>query len=162
MYAIDNNELYHHGIKGMKWGVRRFQNEDGTRTSAGKKRDKITLRQRMAERKAKKNTPPTHEELLKSTNPKVLYKHRDQLSDKELNNRINRINKERELNRLSKKDHKVLKQILVTPAIVAAGAYVGSRVTKFLKQFDGVSLSDILESASESEINSMFNDLLND
>lgn len=32
------NELYHHGIKGMKWGVRRFQKKDGTLTSVGKKR----------------------------------------------------------------------------------------------------------------------------
>lgn len=32
------NELYHHGIKGQKWGVRRFQNEDGTLTDAGKRR----------------------------------------------------------------------------------------------------------------------------
>ena len=30
--------LYHHGIKGQKWGVRRFQKKDGTLTSAGKKR----------------------------------------------------------------------------------------------------------------------------
>ncbi len=29
-------ELYHHGIKGQKWGVRRYQNEDGTLTDAGK------------------------------------------------------------------------------------------------------------------------------
>lgn len=38
MYAIDNNELYHHGIKGQKWGVRRFQNEDGSVTAKGAKR----------------------------------------------------------------------------------------------------------------------------
>lgn len=32
------NELYHWGVKGMKWGVRRYQNKDGTLTAAGKKR----------------------------------------------------------------------------------------------------------------------------
>ena len=35
---ILTNELSHHGILGMKWGVRRYQNKDGSLTAAGKKR----------------------------------------------------------------------------------------------------------------------------
>lgn len=34
------SELYHYGIKGMKWGIRRYQNKDGTLTAAGKKRER--------------------------------------------------------------------------------------------------------------------------
>lgn len=35
---IVHSELAHHGIKGMKWGIRKYQNPDGTLTEAGKKR----------------------------------------------------------------------------------------------------------------------------
>lgn len=37
-FQLNRNELYHHGIKGQKWGIRRYQNEDGTLTEEGKKR----------------------------------------------------------------------------------------------------------------------------
>ena len=37
-FKMENNQLYHHGVKGMKWGVRRWQNKDGSLTPAGKKR----------------------------------------------------------------------------------------------------------------------------
>ena len=38
MVYAKSNELCHHGIKGQKWGVRRYQNPDGSLTSAGKRR----------------------------------------------------------------------------------------------------------------------------
>lgn len=41
MYSYDDLYLAHHGIKGQKWGVRRYQNADGSLTSVGKRRVKM-------------------------------------------------------------------------------------------------------------------------
>lgn len=61
---ISDEELYHHGIKGMRWGIRRYQNPDGSLTPAGrkhleqadikwakKKTDKITAHAKKASQK---------------------------------------------------------------------------------------------------------------
>lgn len=37
-YGTNPNQLYHHGIKGQRWGVRRYQNPDGSLTPAGKQK----------------------------------------------------------------------------------------------------------------------------
>lgn len=46
-----DNELYHYGKRGMRWGVRRFQNYDGTLTEAGKKRYRKELESYRADKK---------------------------------------------------------------------------------------------------------------
>lgn len=54
-----SDELYHHGIKGQKWGVRRYENEDGTLTEEGKKRYakalKISSREKISGKQMTKN-----------------------------------------------------------------------------------------------------------
>ena len=83
--ADSENYISHHGIKGQKWGIRRFQNPDGTRTPLGRKREREM----------------DHDELIKSTDPKVLYKNRDKLSDRELQDRLNRLRNEEALKQMA-------------------------------------------------------------
>ena len=51
---MNNNELYHSGVKGMKWGVRKYQNADGTLTEAGRKRYERDQRENRGKRKGNK------------------------------------------------------------------------------------------------------------
>ena len=51
---MDNHELYHWGVKGMKWGVRRYQNKDGSLTNAGQKRYDRDKRENAGKKKGDK------------------------------------------------------------------------------------------------------------
>lgn len=80
---MENNELRHYGIKGMKWGVRRFQNEDGSYTAAGKRRAKQQKAESMSDeelaaRVKRLNMEKTYKKLSKESEPKsTLEKSKD-------------------------------------------------------------------------------------
>ena len=71
-----NNELYHHGIKNMKWGIRRFQNKDGSLKPAGKKRYDKEVAKLKAEKKKLRNEISVQK---KADKLKQLEKERDVL-----------------------------------------------------------------------------------
>lgn len=65
---MKNVELVHWGIPGMKWGIRRYQNKDGTLTAAGKKRYDKEMAKLKAEKKILDNKAKTKAKLDKLEN----------------------------------------------------------------------------------------------
>lgn len=86
---MDNRELTHWGIKGMKWGFRRYQKKDGSLTPAGKKR--------YGEEQVEETREERRSRLLKSTDATEIYKHRKDLTTSEIKERLDRIDTERRL-----------------------------------------------------------------
>lgn len=78
-------KLFHHGIKGQKWGVRRYQNEDGTLTTAGKRRRKTNISKDLefdlAERYVKKRLSNDYEKFKKQNIDISIIKSRSGLTD---------------------------------------------------------------------------------
>lgn len=59
---VTEDELYHHGIIGQKWGVRRFQNKDGSLTEAGRRRIRKTYDKEVSRTERKANVYKTYSE----------------------------------------------------------------------------------------------------
>lgn len=119
------NELYHYGVLGMKWGVRRFQNSDGSLAPAGKRAVRISRREAIRDSKKKKN---------KSVADEVPEKKKSvhDMSDDELNSAIRRLELERRYNDLTPKQVSVGKK-LVDDVVLPAATNVGKQVfTDFL------------------------------
>ncbi len=98
MDYLQIRELYHDGIKGMKWGIRRYQNYDGTLTEEGRHRYNKNYDDDRTE-----GSLPTKDEdgnyyYTNKKGKKTLYKTRsDQLSDTELTDLNRRVQQENKL-----------------------------------------------------------------
>ena len=124
---MENNYLAHYGILGMRWGIRRYQNKDGSLTAAGRKRagiksdsprHKPTSAKKLAKQRAanlekarqarvaKKEHEEAKKNALAKGTAKDVLKYKGELSSQELQAAFNRINLERQLSSIASSETK--------------------------------------------------------
>ena len=114
---MESSELYHHGIKGMKWGIRRTKAQLGHDTTkkkrslkesyteyrkkrSEKKNAKLQKKNEAIEAERKKAVEQKKADVLKSRSAKTLYENANLFSDQELQSAYNRLALERNINSL--------------------------------------------------------------
>ena len=151
------SDLRHHGIKGQKWGVRRFQNSDGSLTAAGRKRYgdgkgssvedyQNAIKKTKAAGESVENIRKFNNDVKRIKDPameKRIRKSTEQMTDKELQQRVNRLNMEDNYTRMMmhreqlKQGEDYVNKVLDVSAVALRGATTALTIALLIKQLKG-------------------------
>lgn len=123
-YVIKDGELYHWGVVGMKWGVRRYQNADGTLTEAGKRRALKQKQKNLKKARDAKEQKAKRQKLARDGKIPI-----SKMTDDELKMRIERLRLEETVKNLTKSTY--------SPDVVDRGKV-------FTKKYAGEAVKGIL------------------
>ena len=151
------SDLRHHGIKGQKWGVRRFQNSDGSLTAAGRKRYgdgkgssvedyQNAIKKTKAASDSVENIRKFNNDVKRIKDPameKRIRKSTETMTDKELQQRVNRLNMEDNYTRMMmnreqlKQGEDYVNRVLDVSAVALRGATTALTIALLVKQLKG-------------------------
>lgn len=140
--VVYSNELCHYGIPGMKWGIRRYQNSDGSLTTAGRNRYSTGKHHSIFTRKK-----TTSKAVTKPAEEKPKPKSISEMSDAELNALLNR-----------KRLEQQYAQLMATPQKKSAVTKGKEMVGKALENAAQDTLTQIAKYAMAKSVNKMLGD----